>query len=87
LTGEYPVPPGISREGELHKFGLLVLTWLILFFLIFLFCYIPTVGLKNIHASLPLVLSLAVGFLVFLMIFGSLLLVVTMWLGKDTFSD
>ena len=65
--------------------GLLVFTCLILFFLIFLFWYIPMVGLKNIHPSLPLIFSLALAVLVFLMIFGGLLLIFTIVRRKDIF--
>jgi hypothetical protein len=63
----------------------LVLTWLILVYFIFLFWYIVAIGSKNIHASFPLILSLALGFLVFLIIFGGLLLVFNGLLGKDPF--
>ena len=63
--------------------GLLVLTCLILFFFIFLLWYVPLVGLKNIHPSLPLPFSLALFVLVFLMISGGLLLVFTILRGKD----
>ena len=65
--------------------GLLVFTCLILFFLIFLFWYVPLVGLKNIHPSLPLVFSLVLGILAFLMFSGGLLLVFTILRGKDIF--
>jgi uncharacterized protein len=43
------------------------------------------VGLKNIHSSLPLVFSLALAVLVFLMISGGLLLIFTILRGKDIF--
>ncbi|MBP1695740.1 MAG: hypothetical protein H6Q41_928 [Deltaproteobacteria bacterium] len=65
--------------------GLLVFTCVILFFLIFLLWYVPIVGLKNIHPSLPLIFSLSIAFLVFLMISGGLLLVFTILRGKDIF--
>jgi len=65
--------------------GLLVLTCVILFFLIFLLWYVPMVGLKTIHPSLPLIFSFALALLVFLMIFGGLLLVFTILRGKDIF--
>jgi uncharacterized protein len=63
--------------------GLLVLTCLILFFFIFLLWYVPLVGLKNIHSSLPLIFSLALAILVFLMISGGLLLIVTILWRRD----
>jgi hypothetical protein len=63
--------------------GLLVFTCLILFFLIFLLWYVPLVGLKNIHPSLPLIFSLTLAILVFLMIFGGLLLIFTILWRKD----
>ena len=63
--------------------GLLVLTCLILFFLIFLLWYVPLVGLKNIHPSLPLIFSLALAVLVFLMISGGLLLIITILWRRD----
>ncbi len=65
--------------------GLLVFTCVILLALIFLLWYVPIVGLKNIHPSLPLIFSFALGVLVFLMIFGGLLLVITIVRGKDIF--
>jgi len=65
--------------------GLLVFTCLILFFLIFLLWYVPLVGLKNIHPSLPLIFSLSLAVLVFLMLSGGLLLVFTILRGKDIF--
>ncbi len=63
--------------------GLLVLTCLILFFLIFLLWYVPLVGLKNIHPSLPLIFSLALAVLIFLMLSGGLLLIFTILRGRD----
>ena len=63
--------------------GLLVFTCLILFLLIFLLWYVPMVGVKNIHPSLPLIFSLILAILVFLMLSGGLLLVFTILRGKD----
>jgi len=63
--------------------GLLVFTCLILFFLIFLLWYVPLVGLKNIHPSLPLIFTLALAVLVFLMISGGLLLIFTILWRRD----
>jgi hypothetical protein len=65
--------------------GLLVFTCLILFSLIFLFWYIPIVGLKSIHPSLPFFFTIFLGVLVFLMLSGGLLLVFTIFRGKDIF--
>ena len=65
--------------------GLLVMTCLILFFLIFLLWYVPMVGLKNIHSSLPFLFTLLLGALVFLMLAGGLLLVFTILRGRDIF--
>ncbi len=65
--------------------GLLVFTSLILIFLIFLFWYIPIVGLKNIHPSLPFFFSLGVLVLVVLMILGGLLLIFTVIWRRDIF--
>jgi len=65
--------------------GLLVFTCLILFLLIFLLWYVPIVGLKNIHSSLPFFFTLVLGVLVFLMLSGGLLLVFTIFSGKDFF--
>ncbi|MCJ7748861.1 MAG: DUF116 domain-containing protein, partial [Desulfobacterales bacterium] len=80
----------IFKEGLLEVkpkkrvfIGLLVFTCLILFFLIFLLWYVPLVGLKNIHPSLPLIFSLTLAILVFLMIFGGLLLIFTILWRKD----
>ena len=63
--------------------GLLVFTCVILFFLIFLLWYVPLVGLKNIHPSLPLIFTLALAVLVFLMISGGLLLIFTILWRRD----
>lgn len=65
--------------------GLLVFTCLILFLIIFLLWYVPMVGMKNIHPSLPLIFSLVLAALVFLMLSGGLLLVFTILRGKDIF--
>jgi hypothetical protein len=65
--------------------GLLVFTCLILFSFIFLFWYVPMVGLKTIHPSLPFFFTIILGVLVFLMLAGGLLLVFTIFRGKDIF--
>lgn len=65
--------------------GLLVFTCILLLLLIFLLWYVPIVGLRNIHPSLPLIFSFALAFLIFLMISGGLLLVFTIVRGRDIF--
>ncbi len=65
--------------------GLLVFTCILLLLLIFLLWYVPIVGLRNIHPSLPLIFSFSLALLVFLMISGGLLLVFTIVRGKDIF--
>ena len=65
--------------------GLLVLTCLILSFFIFLLWYVPMVGLKNIHPSLPLIFTLILGTFVFLMFSGGLLLIFTILWRRDIF--
>ncbi len=65
--------------------GLLALTCIILLFLIFLLWYVPMVGLRSIHPSLPAIFSFALAFLVLLMISGGLLLVFTIVRGRDIF--
>jgi len=47
--------------------------------------YVPMVGLRNIHPSLPVFFTLVLAVLVFLMLSGGLLLVFTILRGKDTF--
>jgi hypothetical protein len=74
-----------TRPQKRIFIGLLVFTCVILFFVIFLLWYVPIIGLKNIHPSLPLIFSFVLAFLVFLMIFGGLLLVFTILRGKDIF--
>jgi len=64
---------------------LLVFTGVILFFLILFLWYIPIVGLKSIHPSLPLIFTLALAILVLLMFVSGLLLVITIYRGKDFF--
>ena len=63
--------------------GLLVVTCLILFFVIFVFWYVPMVGLKNIHPALPFLFTLLLAMTVFLMLSGGMLLVVTVLLRRD----
>lgn len=63
--------------------GLLVLTCLILSFFTFLLWYVPLVGLKNIHSSLPYLYSLILAIFVLFMFSGGLLLVFTILRGKD----
>ena len=75
---------GINPQKRIFV-GLLVFTCLILLVLIFLLWYVPMVGLRNIHPSLPLIFSFVLAFFVFLMIFGGLLLVFTIVRGKDIF--
>ena len=65
--------------------GLLVFTCVILLILTFLVWYVPMVGLRNIHSSLPLIFSFVLAFCVLLMIFGGLLLVFTIVRGRDIF--
>jgi len=74
-----------TRPKKRIFIGLLVFACLILFFLIFLLWYVPMVGLKNIHPFLPLIFSIILGVLVFLMLSGGLLLVFTIFRGKDIF--
>jgi len=77
---------GLEERPKKRTFiGLLVLTCLILFCLIFLLWYVPLLGLKNIHASLPIIFSVALGVVVFLMVAGGLLLIFTILRGKDIF--
>jgi hypothetical protein len=83
-----PLNGRITLENQPQKrifIGLLVFACLILFFFIFLLWYVPIVGLKNIHPSLPLIFTLALGILVFLMGSGGLLLVFTIVRRKDIF--
>ena len=65
--------------------GLLVFTCLILFVLIFLLWYVPMVGLKNIHPSFPLFYTSVLAVFAVLMLSGGLLLVFTIFRGKDIF--
>lgn len=59
------------------------MTCLILFFLILLVWYIPLVGLKDIHPSLPLIYSLFLALILLSMGLGGLLLILTVIRGKD----
>ncbi len=65
--------------------GLLVFTCLILFILIFLLWYVPMVGLKNIHPTFPFFYTGVLAVFAFLMLSGGLLLVFTIFRGKDIF--
>ncbi len=55
----------------------------LLFFLILLVWYVPLVGLRSIHPSLPFIYSLFLAFLVLSMGFGGLLLILTVIRGRD----
>jgi len=72
-----------NRPKKRIFIGLLVLTCLILFFLIFLLWYVPLVGLKNIHPLLPLFFTIGLALLVFFMVAGGLLLIFTIIWRKD----
>ncbi|MGQ9647394.1 MAG: DUF116 domain-containing protein [Thermodesulfobacteriota bacterium] len=74
-----------ARPQKRIFIGLLVITCLILFFLIFVFWYVPMVGLRNIHPLLPTLFTLTLAIIVFLMLLGGLLLVFTILRGKDIF--
>jgi len=74
-----------NRPKKRIFIGLLVVTCLILFFLIFLFWYIPMVGLKTIHPSLPLLFTILLAIVVLVMFSGGLLLIFTILSGKETF--
>lgn len=74
-----------NRPKKRIFIGLLVATCLILFFFIFLLWYIPMVGLRNIHSSLPLLFTLVLAVFVFVMLSGGLLLVFTILSGKENF--
>ncbi len=54
-----------TRPKKRIFIGLLVLTCLILFFLLFLLWYIPLVGLKNIHPLAPLLFTIGLALVVF----------------------
>ncbi len=72
-----------SKPKKRIFIGLLVLTCLILSLLTFLLWYIPLVGLKNIHPSLPFLYSLFLAVFVLFMFSGGSLLVFTILLRKD----
>ena len=74
-----------NRPKKRIFIGLLVVTCLILFFFIFLLWYIPMVGLRNIHSSLPFLFTLVLAIFVFVMLSGGLLLVFTILSGKENF--
>lgn len=65
--------------------GLLAFTCVILLVLTFFLWYVPMVGLRNIHSSLPLIFSFVLAFFVLLVISGGLLLLFTIVRGKDIF--
>ena len=74
-----------NRPQKRIFIGLLVITCLILFSFIFLLWYIPVVGLRNIHPSLPFLFTLGLAIAVFIMLSGGMLLIVTILRGKDIF--
>ena len=74
-----------NRPKKRIFIGLLVVTCLILFFFIFLLWYIPMVGLRNIHSSLPFLFTLVLAIFVFFILSGGLHLVFTILSGKENF--
>lgn len=74
-----------ARPKKRIFIGLLVVTCLILFVFIFLIWYVPMVGLRNIHPSLPSLFTLLLGGIVLVLGAGGLLLVFTVLRGKDVF--
>jgi len=72
-----------NRPKKRIFIGLLVVSCFLLFFLILLVWYVPLVGLRSIHPSLPFIYSLFLAFLVLSMGFGGLLLILTVIRGRD----
>ena len=66
--------------------GLLVATCILLGPLLALLWYVPYVGFTHIHPSLPLILGIFFGILVFLILGGVFLLTLTIILGRDLLS-
>ncbi len=75
-------PPGSSGKPFL---GLLIITCFALVGIALLLWWVPYVGLKNIHPSLPLILAICFGVLVAFGLGGALTLVFTILWGKNLF--
>ncbi len=63
--------------------GLLALTCVILAGLAYLLWWVPNVGLNNIHPYLPTILAGILGLIIFAVVAGSLLLILTILAGRD----
>jgi len=74
-----PPPPPRKRLFV----ALMGFTCLLIIGIIYLFWWIPTVGLANIHASLPKISAALFSILSLVALLGTLLLVLTTALGKD----
>ncbi|MBW2625482.1 MAG: hypothetical protein JRC54_04685, partial [Deltaproteobacteria bacterium] len=65
--------------------GLLAVTCIILGGLAYLLWWVPNVGLRNIHPYLPALLAGILALVVFAVVAGSLLLILTILAGRDLF--
>ena len=84
LAGLEPEPSFIPQKRIF--IGLLGVTCLVLIGLAFILWWIPVVGLRAINPYLPAVLAGAFGFVVLVVLAGSLLLTVTILTGRDFLS-
>jgi hypothetical protein len=81
-------PDSISyRPGKGVFLGLLAFTSFIALVVIFLSWYVPSIGLENIHPSLPYILGGILAFVVVVIIGGFLLLSVAVLKGRDVFQS
>jgi hypothetical protein len=81
-------PDSISyRPAKGIFLGLLAFTSFVVLVVIFLFWYLPSVGLGNIHPSLPYILGGILASIVIVITGGFLLLAVAVFKGRDVFQS
>jgi hypothetical protein len=77
------IPPFQTPPRKRLFVALMGLTCFLIIGVIYLFWWIPTTGLANIHHDLPRLVGLVFGIVSGVALFGTLLLVLTTSLGKD----
>lgn len=78
-------PRGKFAPGKRLFIGLLAGGSALILVLAFLLWWVPSVGLRNIHPLLPVILGILLGSLCLLIVGGLSLLVLTLLTGKDLF--
>ena len=80
-----PATETVSGQKDGFLLGFLAVLLLIIPLLAFLAWYLPSVGLVNIHPSLPWVAGIVIGGIAILLFLGAGLLLLTLLTGRDLF--